>query len=83
MNGPKKLESYITLGWKGLPETNTLAYWAHLIVAKEQRVLKMTPGLAQNLDESEKNTPDTNPSSNFKGSLMFQSNIRSQPEWST
>ncbi len=30
MNGPKKLESYITLGKKGLPWTNTLAYRAHL-----------------------------------------------------
>ncbi len=30
MNGPNKLECYITLGWTGLPGTNTLAYWAHL-----------------------------------------------------
>jgi hypothetical protein len=25
-NGPRKLECYITLGWKGLLQTNTLAY---------------------------------------------------------
>jgi hypothetical protein len=24
-----KLEVYITLGWKGLPGTDTLAYWAY------------------------------------------------------
>jgi len=26
---PNKLECYITLGWKGLPVTNTLALWTH------------------------------------------------------
>jgi len=26
-NEPNKLECYITLGWKGLPITTTLAYW--------------------------------------------------------
>ncbi len=26
-NEPNKLQCYITLGWKGLPLTNTLAYW--------------------------------------------------------
>ncbi len=29
MNGPNKLECYITIGWKGLAVTNTLAYWVH------------------------------------------------------
>jgi hypothetical protein len=28
-NKPNKLERYITQGWKDLPGTNTLAYWAH------------------------------------------------------
>jgi hypothetical protein len=28
MNGPNKLECYITLGWKGLLGINTIAYWA-------------------------------------------------------
>jgi hypothetical protein len=28
MNEPNKLECYITLSWKELPGTNTLAYWA-------------------------------------------------------
>jgi ABC-type lipoprotein release transport system permease subunit len=32
MNGPNKLECYITLGWKGLLGTNALAYWARLNV---------------------------------------------------
>jgi hypothetical protein len=26
MNGSNKLDCYITLGWKGLPVTDTLAY---------------------------------------------------------
>jgi len=30
MNGPIKLECYITLDWKGLTETNTVASFAHL-----------------------------------------------------
>jgi hypothetical protein len=29
MNGPNKLECYITLAMKDSPETNTLAQWAH------------------------------------------------------
>jgi hypothetical protein len=29
MNGPNKLECYITQHWKGLPKTNSLAYLAH------------------------------------------------------
>jgi len=31
MNGPDKLECYITQDWKGLPVTNTLAYRAHFV----------------------------------------------------
>ena len=34
-NGPNKLKCYITLGWKGLFFTNTLAYWTHLKVMKK------------------------------------------------
>jgi len=30
MNGPNKLECYITLVWKALPGTNTLTFWVHL-----------------------------------------------------
>jgi hypothetical protein len=30
MNRPNKSECYVTLGWKGLPGTNTVVYWAHL-----------------------------------------------------
>ncbi len=37
MNGPSKLESYITLGWKGMSKTNTLAYWAHSKVTKKMK----------------------------------------------
>jgi hypothetical protein len=29
MNVPNMLECHITLGWKGLPGTNTLASWGH------------------------------------------------------
>jgi hypothetical protein len=49
-----KLVCNITLGRKGLPETNTLAYWSHLIVAKKQSVLNIIPSLAEKSDESEK-----------------------------
>jgi hypothetical protein len=32
---PNKLECFIALGWKGLPGTNTLAYWAiHKLLIK-------------------------------------------------
>jgi hypothetical protein len=37
MNGPNKLECYITLGWKGLHRTNTLAYSTYLPVTKETK----------------------------------------------
>ncbi len=30
LNGPSKLECYITLPWKGVHWINTLAHWAHL-----------------------------------------------------
>ncbi len=30
LNGPNKLECFITMRWKGWPETNILAFWAHL-----------------------------------------------------
>ncbi len=29
-SGSNKLECYIAQGWKGLPVTKTLDYWAHL-----------------------------------------------------
>ncbi len=32
MNGPNKLECYITQYWKGLQGTNAPPYWAHLEV---------------------------------------------------
>jgi hypothetical protein len=35
MNGPNMLECYITIGWKGLSVTNTLAYWVQSSVAKK------------------------------------------------
>ncbi len=31
MNGPNKLESYITLGWEGMSGTNSLPYWAQFV----------------------------------------------------
>jgi hypothetical protein len=34
-NWPYRLKYYITLGWKGLPGTNTPAYWAHSEVIKK------------------------------------------------
>ncbi len=35
-NGPNKLECYIATGWKGLPGTNTLAYYACTPVAETE-----------------------------------------------
>ncbi len=35
MNGPNKLDCYITVDWKGLPETNTLPYLAYSLVTKK------------------------------------------------
>ena len=35
MNGPNKLECYITLGWKGLPGKRSLAFWTISISCKE------------------------------------------------
>jgi hypothetical protein len=43
MNGPKKQECYITVGWRGLPGTNTLACLAHLWVTKKMRCCECTP----------------------------------------
>jgi hypothetical protein len=37
MNGPNKLEFYITQGTKDLQDINTLAYWAHWQVAKKTK----------------------------------------------
>jgi hypothetical protein len=37
MNGPNKLESYITFDWKSLQWTNTLAYWDQLKVMKKMK----------------------------------------------
>jgi hypothetical protein len=36
-NMPDKLECYITLGRKGLPVTNNLAFWTHLKVMKKMK----------------------------------------------
>jgi len=44
MNVPKKLGHYTTLGLKGLPMTNTLAYWPHLEVTKIMRCCEYGPG---------------------------------------
>jgi hypothetical protein len=32
MNGPNKLDCYITLGFKGLPGINTQAFWVYSLV---------------------------------------------------
>ncbi len=37
LNGPNKLESYTSLGWKGLLVTNTLAYWAHSFLKRPKK----------------------------------------------
>ncbi len=35
MNGTNSIKCIITLGWKGLPGTNTAAYWDHSKVMKK------------------------------------------------
>jgi hypothetical protein len=35
MNGKNKLEHYITIGWKGLPVSNALVYFAHSSITKK------------------------------------------------
>jgi hypothetical protein len=35
MNGPKKLDCYISLVWKGLPGKNALGYWTQSLVARK------------------------------------------------
>ncbi len=56
-NGPDMLECYITQGWKGLPETNTQTYWAHLKVMKTMVCCEYSPcGLVHNTSFSSKQT---------------------------
>ncbi len=43
MNGFNKLECYITLSWKDLPEANTFAYWAHASIIKKMKCCKYKP----------------------------------------
>jgi hypothetical protein len=40
---PNKLEFYITLGWKGLPIINTVAYWALSKVMKKVKSCEYSP----------------------------------------
>jgi hypothetical protein len=42
-NGLNKLVCPITLSWKGLLVTNTLAYWAHLLVVKKMECCEYDP----------------------------------------
>jgi hypothetical protein len=45
MSGSDKLKCYVTLSWKGLRGTNTLAYFAQLKIAKDNKsVVNATPG---------------------------------------
>jgi hypothetical protein len=43
MSCPYKLECYKTLGRKGLPGTNTLAYWSDSLVTKKMKCCEYTP----------------------------------------
>ncbi len=44
LNGPNKLQYYITLGWKGLPWTYSLTYLANLLVTKTKSVENTATG---------------------------------------
>jgi hypothetical protein len=50
-NAPTKLECYIALGWKGLPDANTLAFRAHLQVAKKTKCCKYDFRIAKASEE--------------------------------
>ncbi len=54
---PNKLECYITLGCKGLLETNTIAHWVHSYVKKKIKCCEYGPWpvirLVLNLDMME------------------------------
>jgi hypothetical protein len=41
--GPNKLQCCITIGWKGLSDTNTLAFWSRMLVMKINRGLLIRP----------------------------------------
>jgi hypothetical protein len=43
INQPNKLECYIKLGWKGLPATNALAYWACSKVIMKMKCCEYSP----------------------------------------
>jgi hypothetical protein len=43
INRPTELECSITLGWKVLSQTNTLAFWAHLYVPKKMKFFENSP----------------------------------------
>jgi hypothetical protein len=42
---PNKLECYITLSWKDLPRTNTLAYWIYSLLKKKKNVVNTASGI--------------------------------------
>jgi hypothetical protein len=46
---------YDTQGWKGLPETNTLAYWVHLWVTEKIRFCENGPQHLKLHENSKKN----------------------------
>ncbi len=39
----EKLECYITLGWKGFPVTNTIAYWDYSQARKKMKCCEYNP----------------------------------------
>jgi hypothetical protein len=39
----KKLDFYITIGWRSLPGTNTAAFWAHSKVMKKMNCCEYGP----------------------------------------
>ncbi len=42
-NGSSKLVCYITLGWKGLLEKNTLTYWAQMYFMRKMKCREYSP----------------------------------------
>ncbi len=49
MNRANKLDHHISLGWKGLQGTSTLAYWAHSFTERKCSVVDMASAATEHL----------------------------------
>jgi hypothetical protein len=78
MNGPDKLEHCITVGWKGMPETNTLAYLAHLQVTKKMKFWKYVPRRGNILAQAYAIAEEYNFVTNQTSYVLTEDNIKDE-----